>query len=202
MYVPKHFQMKEQEAIAKFLEKYSFATIVSQHKGKPTATHLPLIFNKEENALFGHFARPNKQWIDMENQQVLVIFQGPHSYISSSWYETSDAVPTWNYAAVHVYGEFEKIEEQDVILNHLQELVQKYEKPNSVYDLNKVDANYFESLMKGIVAFKIKIETIEAKAKLSQNHTTERQQLVIHELKNSQNPDSLAIAMMMEDNLK
>ena len=116
------------------------------------------------------------------NQQVLAVFQGPHSYISPSWYETNEAVPTWNYVAVHVYGALEIVEDEQELIDSLQDLVHKYENSKSTYSLNEVDPNYMEGLSRGIVEFKIKINKIEGKAKLSQNHSVERRELVIEEL--------------------
>lgn len=202
MYIPKHFKIDDEELIYDFIEKYSFATLFSQHNGEPYATHLPLTLNKTENTLYGHFARPNKQWEDAENQQVLVVFQGPHCYISPSWYETTKAVPTWNYVSIHLYGKLEIVEDQNVILNSLHDMVNKYERPGSPYHLNEVDPRYIEGMSKGIVAFRIKITKIEAKAKLSQNHPVERQELVIKHLENTTDPDNLQVASLMKSNLQ
>ncbi|MDM5334064.1 FMN-binding negative transcriptional regulator [Ureibacillus composti] len=201
MYIPKHFQINDDEFIYEMIEQYSFATLFSVHNGEPYATHLPLILNKTENALSGHFARQNEQWKVINNQKVLVVFQGPHCYISPSWYETGQAVPTWNYVSVHVYGELEIVEDQTVILDSLSEMVNKYESPVSSYDYRDVDPKYIEGMRKGIVAFKIKITKIEAKAKLSQNHSVERQELVIRELEKSSDQDNLQIASLMKKNL-
>ncbi|KKB35334.1 FMN-binding negative transcriptional regulator [Bacillus thermotolerans] len=201
MYIPKHFQLNDEEMINEFIEQYSFATLFSQHNGEPYATHLPLTFNKDEHALYGHFARPNEQWRDTGNQQVLAVFHGPHCYISPSWYETPVAVPTWNYVSVHVYGRLERIEDQEIIVNSLHEMVNKYEKANSSYQLNEVDAKFMEGMTKAIVAFKINITKIEAKAKLSQNHPVERQELVIQQLESSSEHNDLQIASLMKKNL-
>ncbi|WP_066307185.1 FMN-binding negative transcriptional regulator [Bacillus sp. FJAT-29814] len=202
MYIPKHFKLDDEEVIYDFIETYSFATLFSQHNGQPYATHLPLILNKSENALYGHFARPNEQWKDAENQQVLVIFQGPHCYISPSWYETAKAVPTWNYVAIHVYGKLEIIEDPNVIAESLHDMVNKYEQPDSPYSLSDVDPHYIEGMTKGIVAFKINITKIEAKAKLSQNHPVERQESVIKNLENSSKPENIQVAALMRKNLQ
>ncbi|KKB39006.1 FMN-binding negative transcriptional regulator [Bacillus thermotolerans] len=202
MYIPKHFQLNDEEMINEFIEQYSFATLFSQHNGEPYATHLPLTFNKDEHALYGHFARPNEQWRDTGNQQVLAVFHGPHCYISPSWYETPVAVPTWNYVSVHVYGRLERIEDQEIIVNSLHEMVNKYEKANSSYQLNEVDAKFMEGMTKAIVAFKINITKIEAKAKLSQNHPVERQELVIQQLESSSEQNDLQIASLMKKNLE
>lgn len=202
MYIPKHFKIDDEGTIYDFIEKYSFATLFSQHNGEPYATHLPLILNKSENALYGHFARPNEQWKDAENQQVLVIFQGPHSYISPSWYETMKAVPTWNYVSIHVYGKMEIIENQKVIFDSLNDMVKKYESPASPYNLSDVDPSFIEGMSKGIVTFRINITKIEAKAKLSQNQPVERQELIIKQLENTPHQDNLQVATLMKKNLE
>lgn len=201
MYIPKHFNMDDEEVIDDFIEKYSFATLFSQHNGEPYATHLPLMLNRSERALYGHFARPNEQWKDAENQQVLVVFQGPHCYISPSWYETTKAVPTWNYVSIHLYGKMEIVEDRKVIFESLNDLVTKYESPNSPYHLSDVEPSFIEGMSKGIVAFRINISKIEAKAKLSQNHPIERQELIIKQLENTSQHDNIQVAALMKKNL-
>ncbi|WP_101842422.1 FMN-binding negative transcriptional regulator [Halobacillus sp. Marseille-P3879] len=201
MYIPKHFKMNEDE-VYEFINANGFAILFSQHNGEPCATHLPLMFNQSEHALYGHFARANEQWKDAENQQVLAVFQGPHCYISPSWYETEKAVPTWNYVSAHVYGKMELMEESQAIYDSLQELVAKYESPDSTYDLNDLEPGFIEGMSKGIAAFCIKINKIEAKAKLSQNHLVERQERVIQHLENSLRQDDQNIASLMKKNLK
>jgi len=201
MYIPKHFKIDDEEVMYDFIEKYGFATLFSQHKGEPYATHLPLMLNKSEKTLYGHFARPNEQWKDAENQQVLAVFQGPHCYISPTWYETTKAVPTWNYVSIHLYGKMEIIEDRKLIFESLNDLVNKYETPDSPYNLNDVEASFIEGMSKGIVAFRINITKIEAKAKLSQNHPVERQELIIKHLKNTFHQDNIQVANLMKKNL-
>jgi transcriptional regulator len=138
-----------------FIEKHGFVILFSQHNGKPYATHLPLMLNKDKTALYGHFARPNGQWKDIEYQEVLVVFHGPHCYISPSWYETTKAVPTWNYMAIHLYGRIEILKNKKEIFDSLYDLTVKYEGSDSLYDLNQVDPNFIEGMSKGITAFKI-----------------------------------------------
>ncbi|GIN92192.1 protease synthase and sporulation protein PAI 2 [Siminovitchia terrae] len=202
MYIPKHFKIDDEEVIFDFIEKYGFATLFSQHKGEPYATHLPLTLNKYENALYGHFARQNEQWKDAENQQVLAIFQGPHCYISPTWYETTKAVPTWNYVSIHLYGTMEVVEDRKVIFNSLNDLVHKYESPDSPYNLNDIEPSFIEGMSKGIVPFRIKITKIEAKAKLSQNHPVERQELIIKHLENTSQQDNIQVASLIKKNLQ
>ncbi|PER26056.1 MULTISPECIES: FMN-binding negative transcriptional regulator [Bacillus cereus group] len=199
MYIPKYFAIQDEEVKYEIIEQNSFATLFSQHNGEPYATHLPLLLNRETLTLHGHFARPNEQWKDSGNQQVLAIFQGPHSYISPSWYETNNAVPTWNYVAVHVYGELEIVEDEQELIDSLQDLVHTYEDPQSTYSLDDVDPNYMAGLSKGIVGFKIKISKIEGKAKLSQNHSVERRKLVVEKLEKVGSEGSREIAELMKE---
>lgn len=201
MYIPAQFKMKDERLIYELIKENSFATLFSLHEGLPFVTHLPLILNSERTYLYGHFARPNPQWKDIENQIVLAVFHGPHSYISPSWYETNKAVPTWNYTAVHVYGEVQLITEEE-LHKSLEELVEKYEGPESSYKLDEVDSDYLNGLSKGITGFKIKITRVEGKAKLSQNHPVSRQELVIKELEKGTTTDELAIAKLMKANIE
>lgn len=200
MYIPKDFKVNDEEVIYDIMEKNSFATVYSQHNGRPIATHLPLILNKEEKILYGHFARPNPQWKDIENQEVLIIFQGPHSYISPSWYETGTAVPTWNYVSVHAYGQVEIVVSVEELMDSLRAMVKIYEEPTSSYNLDKVDAKYIDGLSKGVVGFKIKISDIEGKMKLSQNHPNERRERVIEQLEKLPSENAKKIASLMIEN--
>jgi transcriptional regulator len=202
MYIPKHFTINNEEDIYEFIEKNSFATLFSQHDGEPYATHLPLLLNKEEGFLYGHFARQNEQWRDIVGQNVLVIFQGPHCYISPSWYETNQAVPTWNYVAIHVYGQLEFVEDEQEVFESLSDMVNKYENPDSSYHLENVDENFIKGMSKGIVGFKININKIEGKAKLSQNHPAARQELIIEQLESSDDQNNVRIAQLMKNNIE
>lgn len=199
MYIPKYFKVDNLDAIYDVIEQHSFATLFSQHNGQPYATHLPFTLNRQTGVLSGHVARPNKQWTDAE--EVLVVFQGPHCYISPSWYETTKAVPTWNYVAVHVYGKLRVVTDEEAVRRSLDELVNQYELPNSTYNLADVDASFIDGLSKGIVAFDIEVTNIDAKAKLSQNHSAERQQLVIEQLEKTTDANNRSIAKFMRDNL-
>jgi transcriptional regulator len=200
MYIPKHFEINDENTIYDIMEKNSFATVFSTHKGRPYASHLPLILNREKEEIYGHFARPNPQWSDIEKQEVLIIFQGPHSYISPSWYETATAVPTWNYVSVHVYGEVEILKSDEELIDTLCTMVKTYEEPNSTYNLDNVDSKYIDGLSKGIAGFKIKINSIEGKMKLSQNHPSERQERVIEQLEKVQSENARQIALLMKKN--
>ncbi|MFJ7932137.1 FMN-binding negative transcriptional regulator [Peribacillus sp. NPDC096448] len=202
MYIPAHFNIKDETLSFNVMKEHSFATLFSQHDGMPYATHLPLILNKDNSCLYGHFARPNPHWKDINNQTVLAIFHGPHCYISPSWYETKNAVPTWNYVTVHVYGEVELQEDEHELMGTLHDMVSKYEAPDSSYSLQNVDAEFLAGMNKGVQGFKIKINKIEGKAKLSQNHPLQRQKLIVDQLEQFSITTEQQISLLMKSNLK
>ncbi|MBT2724441.1 FMN-binding negative transcriptional regulator [Bacillus sp. ISL-46] len=202
MYIPTHFRIKDDTLAFDIMKEYSFATLFSQHNGLPFATHLPLILNEDNSYLYGHFAHPNPQWKDIKNQTVLAIFHGPHCYISPSWYETNKAVPTWNFVTVHVYGEVELLEDEHELMNSLHDMVMKYEAPDSSYSLQDVDAEFLAGMNKGVQGFKIKINKIEGKAKLSQNHSSQRQGLIVNQLEQISRTDEQQISLLMKANMR
>jgi len=203
MYIPKHFEITNREEINEIINSNGFATLFSTHQGSPFATHLPLLLNEDGTELIGHFAKGNKQWTDVMGQQVLVVFQGPHCYISPSWYETQDTVPTWNYVTVHVTGEIELLNDGDArLMESMQNLTRKYEEPTSSYSLSEVNEAYLESLSKGVVGFTLQINKIEGKAKLSQNHSRERVERVIKQLDKTGKFNEMAISKKMSEALE
>jgi transcriptional regulator len=202
MYIPSQFQITDVTIAYNIMKEHSFATLFSQHNGMPFATHLPLILDKENTYLFGHFARPNPQWKDINNQIVLAVFHGPHCYISPSWYETKKAVPTWNYVTVHVYGQVELIEDEHELMGSMHDMVLKYEAPNSSYRLQDLGTDFLSGLNKGVQGFKLKINKIEGKSKLSQNHSLHRQELVVKQLGQITNTDEQKISSLMKENIK
>lgn len=200
MYIPKYFKVTDVEEILGFIQKNSFGTIVTTENGKPIATHLPLGINKngDDYYITGHLASGNSQWKTFEtNENALVMFQGPHTYISSSWY-SHENVPTWNYQAVHIYGSA-TILEKDELVEDLTRLMGKYEQHRENPVLwDKLSPELLESQLKGIVGFKIKIEEIQAAYKLSQNRNEKDYINIINQLKNEGNPYSEQIADEME----
>lgn len=122
--------------------------------------------------------------------------------ISPHLYETNQAVPTWNYVTVHVYGEVELLEDETELMDSLHELVLKYETTDSSYRLQDVNDEFLAGMSKGIQGFKIKINKIEGKAKLSQNHSLQRQELVTNQLEQISKTDEQQISSLMKANLK
>lgn len=196
MYINTYSRVNDSKEIQDFIQQNGFATLVSTVEGKPWATHIPLVLSKDGLELAGHVARGNKAWRNFSDTEVLSIFQGPHTYISSSWYDHEN-VPTWNYMAVHVYGTV-KVMEGEELLASLKELTHKYEmnsqKPVTVEGMSK---KYLEKEMRGIVGLSIKITNIEASFKLSQNRDDKNHTEVVKQLKARGDASSAAIANEM-----
>ncbi|SCA84261.1 Protease synthase and sporulation protein PAI 2 [Bacillus glycinifermentans] len=204
MYIPKYYKVTNADEIWDFVQENSFGTIVTTERGKPIATHLPLGLNKKGDDCYitGHVAYGNPQWRTFEScEDVLVMFQGPHAYISSSWY-AHEEVPTWNYQAVHVYGKA-SILEKDELVEELTIMMEKYEKHREHPILwDKLSPQLLESQLKGIVGFKIKVGEIQAAYKLSQNRNETDYMNIIDQLQNEGNPNSRQMAEVMEKRLK
>ncbi|SDN79036.1 negative transcriptional regulator, PaiB family [Psychrobacillus sp. OK028] len=200
MYIPKFFKVTNVDEITEFMKENSFATLVTTKKGKPIASHLPLQLHKqgEDYYITGHMAYGNPQWRTFEScEEVLVIYQGPHSYISSSWYGHEN-VPTWNYQAVHVYGQASLLGEEE-LKQDLIALLEKYEKHRENPILwDRLSPQLLESELKGIVGFKIKVQEFQAAYKLSQNRNEEDYQNIIGKLKEEENPNSNHLAEVMK----
>lgn len=203
MYILPINSWENEPEIIEFIKKNAFATLVSQVNGKPWATHIPLVFQQSmvgKPILNGHIARANPQWKSIADQEeVLVIFQGPHAYISSSWYNHEN-VPTWNYLAVHVYGKI-RIIEGDELMDHLKSLVDIYEsgRPNRV-SVETMSESYMQSQVRALVGIEIQIEEVHASAKLSQNRDDVNYQNIIVKLEESSFPMDKQIAQAMRKN--
>ncbi|MCY9197506.1 FMN-binding negative transcriptional regulator [Bacillus atrophaeus] len=204
MYIPKYYKVTNVDDIWDFVQNNSFGTIVTTAQGKPIATHLPLQLMKEGDTYYitGHIAYGNPQWRTFETcEDVLVMFQGPHAYISSYWYEKEN-VPTWNYQAVHLYGTASILNEEE-LKHDLTMLLQKYEKHRKNPILwDKLSPQLLESQLKGIVGFKIKVGEIQASYKLSQNRNETDYMNIIDQLRKKGDPNSKQMAELMEKRLK
>jgi transcriptional regulator len=181
------------------MRTHSFAMLVTQGKAGMVASHLPLLLDTEagpHGTLFGHMARANPQWRDVEGE-ALAIFQGPHAYVSPTWYESPGTVPTWNYLAVHAYGPLQLVEDRAGLHDILSRSVAVYERgmpePWS-YDVSDPD---IDKMLRSIVGFRIEVRRLDGKAKLNQNHPEERRRKVIRALEARSDEDSQAVARLM-----
>lgn len=187
MYIPNEFKNEEIEVVQQFLIENSFGILINQTNGKLTGTHIPMLLENDEHGndiLTGHISKLNPQWENFHSgEEVLAIFNGPNGYVSSSWYEKEN-IPTWNYIAVHVYGNI-KIVEGKELHQLLKRLVDKYEvnSENPVKVENM--APHLLKYMDDIVGFSIQITAIQAAYKLSQNRTEKDYHQIINKLEDS-----------------
>lgn len=198
MYIPKYHRNENPEDLKRFISQNGFAVLISDVDGKPWATHLPLVLSGDGTRIHGHMSRGNQQWKNFNAQkEVLVIFHGPHTYISSSWYNHEN-VPTWNYIAVHVWGTI-RITDGDELLTSLKELVNKYEKDSTKpVTVEGMSEKFLSAELRGIVGFEITIRKMEAAYKLSQNRDEINHRAIVHALEERRDEDSHKIAEAMK----
>ena len=202
MYIPKHYSIQEKKEIIAFMQTYSFATIITSNNNIPVATHLPFVVaeKNEKIILSSHFAKANKQWEDLKENKVLVIFSEPHAYISPKHYESELNVPTWNYISVHAYGKGKIIENKEDTFLLLEEMINSYEKEYQK-QWEKLPNEYKNKMVNAIVGFEIEVIEIQAKSKLSQNKTKKEQENIIKSFSVSSNTNEKTIAdFMMKNN--
>ena len=201
MYIPEHFRLRHDADAIAFMRSNPFAILISAAEVEPFATHLPLFVRAEGDRilLHGHVAKANPHWRYLEQHpQCLTIFHGPHSYISPSNYTARESVPTWNYAAVHVYGNARVFSSELEVHGMLQELMATFE-PSYRAQWEELSEKFRDNMLRQIVGFEIVAGKIEGKFKLSQNRTREDQANVIASLEKSEDSAISGVARMMKD---
>jgi len=188
MYIPSFNKFENQQEAIAFMQRYSFATIVSVKEGLPVATHLPFLVEQKDDKVIlrSHFAKVNPQAKDSIDTNVLVIFTEPHAYISPKHYEKVESVPTWNYLAVHAYGKCKLLDGEEPKATLLKATIENFE-ANYLKQWESLPDQYKQNMMKGIVAFEIVVDDLQAKAKLSQNRTETERKNIVSELDQSEN---------------
>jgi len=198
MYCPQHFVETDHEILRALIEQNNFGTLVSVVDGLPFATHLPFLYEPENQRLLAHMARANPHWqaLDANDADALVIFQGPHAYVSPGWYQ-SPGVPTWNYTAVHIYGSFSVIDDPLAHRNELAALAAKHEAGRTEPWQPDFDSALISGMVSGTVAFQILITEIQGKFKLSQNRSEADRANVIRELEHRADGSDRGLAELM-----
>jgi transcriptional regulator len=201
MYIPPYYREEDKEKLVGFMHAHNFANLVSIANSVPVATHLPFVTEERDGKLFlvSHMARANPQWQSFENNELLVIFQGPHGYVSPSNYEKQQNVPTWNYIAVHAYGKARIIDDAAEVWNLMERTIHRFEKEFSVQWKN-LERGYVQGMLKAIVAFEIEVTRLDGKYKLSQNKTKNEQQNIIATFEKSGDTAGQEIAEEMKKN--
>ena len=178
LYVPEHFRFDDPDAQLAFIRAHGFATLVSTtREGELFVSHVPLFPERDADGtvrLLGHVSRHNPQAAALPAAaRVLAIFEGPHAYVSPSWYRNHPSVPTWNYAVVHAHGTVRMLD-VDELHAAVVELSNQYEMGRArPWKATGLPANYVEGMLSNIVGFELTVERLEGKLKLSQNRPAE-----------------------------
>jgi transcriptional regulator len=204
MFISKFYRNTDFESIKNFIQNNAFGIIVSNNESKNFATHIPLQWVEKagKKYLLGHISKANIQKNTfVDGSEVLCIFSGAHTYISSSWYDHEN-VPTWNYMAAHVYGSIKIMTDSNEIYNMLDQLMQTYEKgQENPKKIEAISQDYLAEHLDGIVCFSVEIENIDCAFKLSQNRDTTNKHLIINALEKQNDDFSRAIASEIKKGL-
>ena len=199
MYISKLYREENREKILEFLSQNEFVTVVTYDGEKPVASHLLVEVVEVGEKLFvnGHMSKANSLWKTFErNQEILMIFQGPHTYISPTWYNHVN-VPTWNYQSVHVYGKPRLITDHEEAYSLLKRLIDRHEGDHH-YRLETLPQDFVEKEMKGILAFQVEATRLEANYKLSQNRNDEDYWNIVSQLDKREDELSHGVAEAMK----
>jgi transcriptional regulator len=201
MYIPPAFAETRTEVLASLMEAHSFALLVTVLEGKPFATHLPVLLDRgrgPRGTLRGHLAVSNPHAAAIaQGSEALIIFQGPHAYVSPRYYPSRANVPTWNYEAVHAYG-WLAASTRDQLVRLLADTSEGYERgAEAPWTMDELRPGQLDGLVKGIVGFELEIERLEGKLKLSQNRTPEDRAGVVAGLEREGSPLAREVASEM-----
>jgi transcriptional regulator len=182
MYSPPYNRIENRAELLAFMREHSFPTLVTGAAAL-RASHLPAVVEArgEQLVIEMHMARANPQWRDFSGDEVLVVFAGPHAYVSPRWYEETERVPTWNYAAVHAYGVPKLVEDKALKYASQRRLVAALD-PQWLPKFDALDPIYVERMLGGIAVFEIPVSRLETRWKLSQNRGRREMELIAEAL--------------------
>jgi transcriptional regulator len=206
MYTPRSYRNEKLEELFALIRRYNFAPLFTHRAGESFVTHLPFLVDPARGVngtLVAHMARANPHWKAFDGAAPsVVVFMGPHAYISPAWYREQKTVPTWNYAVVHVTGTPRIVEDTSQLRAMVLRLVENHEGPlGNPWDVRKAES-VMDVELGGIVGFEIPIDRIEGKFKLNQNRSREDQEGVVAALEASVDASEREIARLMRENLK
>lgn len=177
IYVPEHFRVSDESTLHEFMRRHDFASVVSRGQEGLTASHVPVLVRSSATGLVlaGHVARANPHWRLMDGRTpTLVMFHGPHSYVSPTWYETAPAVPTWNFGVVHAEGFAMANSDPAFMRGVVEELARRYESAGPEgWRPERLPADYYRNMLRGIVGFEMPVARLDGKFKLGQNRSAE-----------------------------
>jgi transcriptional regulator len=195
MYSPTYNQLENRAELVEFMRANAFALLVTGTGGALHASHLPVRVHVFEDhvSLDMHMARANPQWKEFFDDEVMVVFSGPHAYVSPRWYAEKERVPTWNYAAVHAYGVPKMVDDPALKLASQRQLIETYD-PQWLPAFDALRKEYVDNMLNGIVNFEIRVTRIDARWKLSQNRGRLEMELIAAQLDRSQDTVERALA--------
>jgi transcriptional regulator len=202
MYIPKLYREEDRKTILQFLKQNNFPALVTYDGKRLVATHAPVEVVEDENGgltIYSHMSRANPQWKTFGAQEILLIFQGAHTYISPRWYNHVN-VPTWNYTIIHVYGKVREIK-GDELYSLFSRLVKNHEAQTS-YRLETLPPDFVQKEIKGVFGFAVDVTRVDAGYKLSQNRNDEDHENIIRELNKRADEYSKEIAHSMQERRK
>jgi transcriptional regulator len=202
MYSPPYNRIEDRTELVAFMQENSFALLVTATGGAPQASHLPVTVADGEKGIVihSHMAKNNPQWQEFFDDEVLVVFWGPHAYVSPRWYEQQERVPTWNYAAVHAYGKVAVTSERAAKHAAQRELVAQLD-PQWLPKFDALRPEYVQSMLDGIVTFDIAVTRLQTRWKLSQNRGRREQELIAAALEKSDDVSVRALAALTRKHL-
>lgn len=202
MYSPPYNQNKNPAEVLEFMRANNFAVVVTATGAEARASHLPVLVEERPEGLVivAHMAKSNPQWEAFFEDEALVVFHGPHAYVSPRWYVEKERVPTWNYAAVHAYGKVKAFHEADAKRVAVAKLVAHHD-PQWEPAFNQLSPGYMHGMLESIVAFEIPVDRIETRWKLSQNRGRQEMELITAELQKSPFAAERELAPLMRRHL-
>lgn len=200
LYSPDHFRVEDRERLDAFIEQHGFGVLLSNsNQGELRSSWLPLMLSNDRLSLEGHLARANPQWRDWtSSSSASVLFLGPHAYISPTAYSAQMSVPTWNYATVRVEGKIDIVEESGAAVEIVSNLVAKHEHDRDPKWEFDSDSEFSKGLLKAIVCFRLRIESIYGSFKMSQNKPQGDRESVIESLRQTGSLSDQDCAVFME----
>ena len=202
MYSPHYNRNEDRAELVEFMRANNFVLLVTGTGGTLHASHLPAQVRAEGEriVLDMHMAKNNAQWREFFDDEVMVVFYGPHAYVSPRWYEEKERVPTWNYAAVHAYGIPRLIDDRAAKHANQRQLVSMLD-PQWLPRFDALRPQYVEQMLEGIVNFEITVTRLETRWKLSQNRSRREQELIAAQLERSSDSGERALAALTRKHL-
>jgi transcriptional regulator len=202
MYSPPYNRLEERAELIAFMRANSFALLVTGTGGALHGSHLPVMIEESDGSVVidTHMAKNNPQWKEFFDEEVMVVFSGPHAYVSPRWYEEKERVPTWNYAAVHAYGVPQLVTERAAKHASQRRLVASMD-PQWLPKFDELREEYVSAMLEGIVNLRITVTRLETRWKLSQNRSRREQELIAEQLERSSDSTERALAALTRKHL-